>query len=767
MKKACLIIIVFMLNLCLAYPQSLKDLVGYWKFDEHGGKIALDMISGRADSIHYIFNNTKPLSDPIRRKGILYEALEFDGFSSWIERSASSFLTPSEQLSISVWVAPRDFESGQGGKLSAIVNQQDLKKKTGFALGMYRHGSWSFQFGTGDKWIEIWDEGNPLLRQQWSFITATYDASSGTIVLYLNGKPISEKKFFKDLPIKVADNSLLIGRHNQNETLNRGNFPLNMYNGLMDELRIYKRALSSDEVKNLYLDYLSLCDNQIPVIPYKDIMIDRSKYNDDLNRPEFHASPPGHWMNEPHAPFYYNGKYHINYQFNVTGPYWGQICWGHWVSTDMVHWKDLPESIYPENDTIAPDGIWSGSATYDKNGSPVLFYTFGNLKKAFSQGVAMAVPNNIKDSNLVKWDKYPKPTITQKSGQAMTGEFRDPFAWKDYDNDGKWYMLVGSGQRGPTVSHPEGTAWFYESDDLLSWKLKGEFYKTDFNKYPEMAGIWELPVLLPIGKYPNGERKYVFMCSPVVRGLNVRYFIGKIDKQKSCFVPDDETPQQMNYGGGGFTASSGMVDPKTGRTIVFTLSHGGTGPGWAGNMGLPIEISLDKGNDLVINPIKELESLRNKELVSLQNKNIEIANNKLKKIGGDMIEILLEIDPMNSKKYGIKVRKSPDDSEMTLVYYDKEKNHICVDGSKSKLDSRRSVNSNNLIIEGPLNLKGENLRLHIYIDKSMLEVYANSRKAITTRMYPSLRDAIGLEIFSDNEIRIKSLNVWKLKSIYY
>jgi beta-fructofuranosidase len=751
--------------------QSEKGLVSHWTFDEGSGKYALDDVSKIEDSVHYIFNTTQPPRDLVSRKGILKEALVFDGYSSFIERPKYALDKLTQGITISVWIAPRTFENGDGGKLSAIVNQQNKNKNQGFALGLFRHGRWSFQVGTGERWIEVWDEGNLVPRRSWSKLVATYDAPTATASLYLNGKLISEKSLFKNLPIQIADEPLVIGQHNQPELSDQhASFKLNMFNGLMDDLKIYDRALSSNEITDSYNIDLATHNNKIPQISYEEIKIDRRQFKDDPYRPQFHASPPGHWMNEPHAPFYYNGKYHINYQFNPTGPYWHQIHWGHWVSNDMVHWYDVPESIYPDNDTLAPDGIWSGSATYDQNGVPVLFYTFGNMSKKYNQGVAMATPEDIKDTDLVYWKKNMQATITQKPGQAMMAEFRDPFAWKDPDSPDKWYMLVGSGQRGPTVDHPEGTAWFYESTDLHNWKLKGEFYKANFKKYPEMAGIWELPVVLPIGRYLNGERKYLFMCSPVVNGLNIRYFTGKIDPEKSFFVPDSVQPQQMNYGDAGFTASSGMVDPKTGRVIMFTLSHGGKGAGWEGNMGLPVELSLDKDQDLVIRPIRELESLRKKMLVSLSGTTIELANAKLKKVTGDRMEIILEMDPMVSTRCGIKVRKSPKGEEQTLIFYDRLTKIFCVDGEKSTLDSAlsmRYVGWMKAKNQGPLDLKGENLTLHIFLDKSMLEVYANNRKIITTRTYPSLKESTGLELFSKGPVAVKSMEAWDLNSIYY
>src|SRR6266496_4649956 len=92
--------------------QTAKGLVGYWRFDEKNGVTTLDEVSRKTDSIHYIFNTTKPSHDPVRRKGISKEALVFDGFSSWIVRPFDKFTTPTNAITISVWVAPRAFEHG-------------------------------------------------------------------------------------------------------------------------------------------------------------------------------------------------------------------------------------------------------------------------------------------------------------------------------------------------------------------------------------------------------------------------------------------------------------------------------------------------------------------------------------------------------------------------------------------------------------------------------------------------------------------------------
>ncbi|MBD0289314.1 MAG: GH32 C-terminal domain-containing protein, partial [Flavisolibacter sp.] len=555
--------------------------------------------------------------------------------------------------------------------------------------------------------------------------------------LYLNGELIVQKKWSNALSIKPSSLPLRIGKHNQPELLDgRGRIELNMFNGFMDELKIYNTALSATEIKASYRHYLAAHQNKVPSIAYEEIKIDRAQFKDDPYRPQYHAIPPGHWMNEPHAPVYYNGKYHLTYQHNPTGPYWHQIHWGHWASDDLVHWYDLPEAIFPDADTVSPDGIWSGSAAVDEKGVPVYFYTFGNWSKVRNQGVALAFPKDPKDPNLTEWIKDTKPLITQAEGQGLTGEFRDPFAWKDKE-DNKWYLLVGSG-----IQDKGGTAWFYESDDFRNWKLKGPFYLSNYEKYPFLGSIWELPVFLPVGKYENGETKYIMIVSPkgYKENVEVYYWLGRFDKKNARFIPDDEEPQYWDYGVRTFIGPSGFVDPKTGRVLIFTIAAGGHGPGWAaGCVSLPAHIFLNEEGKLGVKPIKELQTLRKKELISLSNKTLSEANEALKNIQGNMLEIVLDVES-NANKYGIKIRKSPDDKEETVILYDAINKKLKADLSKTSLkgglirDPLSGTDKRADVIQH-FDLNGESFKLHIFIDKALIQAYANDQKTITTWAY--------------------------------
>lgn len=99
----------------------------------------------------------------------------------------------------------------------------------------------------------------------------------------------------------------------------------------------------------------------MPEIPFEQISL-QNVLTEDIYKTQFHGGPYQHWMNEPHAPVYYNGMYYLFFQQNITGTYWRNICWGHLVSEDMVSWRPVKEAITPTENTVVPDGAWSGGA---------------------------------------------------------------------------------------------------------------------------------------------------------------------------------------------------------------------------------------------------------------------------------------------------------------------------------------------------------------------------------------------------------------------
>ncbi|BCS82172.1 GH32 C-terminal domain-containing protein [Anaerocellum diazotrophicum] len=744
-----------------------RGLIAYWSFDECKGKTAKDEVSKKQDYINYVFNNAvyaSPKDPEWRKSGIKGGSLSFDGYSTFITRKAGDIELPRDQLTIEAWVAPRNYEYGDEGKLSAIVNQHNRDKKEGYILGMYRHGTWSFQCGIGDEWVEVWCNDHPLEKYKWNYIVATYDSRESIVRLYYNGQEVASKKTPKNYPINLTKEDFIIGKNNQAVAF-AGVFNFNMFSGLIDEIKIYNVALSPEQIKNNFDNYIAQYGSKIPEIPPSDIEIDESKYDGDPHRPQYHAMPPGNWMNESHAPIYYKGKYHLFYQFNPQGPYWHQIHWGHWVSDDMVMWKNVSPALAPEAGNLDPDGCWSGSATYDRDGNPVIFYTAGNDAASPNQRIAIARPADLNDPDLVKWVKYPEPVIVQEKGIGIYGEFRDPFAWYDRESD-KWYCLVGSGREDGS----QGTALVYVSSDMYHWEYKGHLFDGDVSQYKYLGTVWELPVLLPIGKDKDGNMKYIFLVTPC-RGeakVDVYYWIGRWDKESCRFKPDHIEPRLLDLGGGHLTAQAGFVTPD-GRTVLFSIVQNFRTPqaeyesGWAQSNALPVTVSYNVyTQDIDVKPIKELEGLRAQKLADIKDKSIDEANQLIGNIKSDMLEIILEFDkPQNAKKFGIKVRRSPRGEEETLFYYDLNEGAYYVDRNKSSIDPDTRCYG---IQGGKVDLNGENVKIHIYIDRSIIESFINYKKKITTRVYPGRIDSLGIQLWADGKIRIKSLEIWQMNA---
>ncbi|KAM0878824.1 hypothetical protein ACQ4PT_034639 [Festuca glaucescens] len=180
-------------------------------------------------------------------------------------------------------------------------------------------------------------------------------------------------------------------------------------------------------------------------------------------RPAFHFRPQKNWMNDPNAPMYYKGWYHLFYQYNPEDAVWGHIVWAHSVSHDLINWVPLEPAIRP---SIKADkyGCWSGSATMLLDGTPAILYT-GIIKKVKGSNYQvqnLAYPKNRSDPLLREWIKPAVNPVILPEPKMNKTLFRDPTtAWRA---DGLWHVLVGS-REGST----HGIAYHYQSRDFKRW----------------------------------------------------------------------------------------------------------------------------------------------------------------------------------------------------------------------------------------------------------------------------------------------------------
>ena len=537
----------------------------------------------------------------------------------------------------------------------------------------------------------------------------------------------------------------------------------------MDELILFDAVLSPDQIA-------ALADREPVSIPYEAIAL-TNILTDDPYKTQYHGGPYQHWMNEPHAPVYYNGMYHLFFQSNSVGTYWRNICWGHLVSEDTVRWRPVKEAIVPTENSVVPDGVWSGGAALDKNGVPVLFFTAGNDSfrgddLISNQNIGAAYPADLNDPELTEWVIYPELAIAQQPGQGRPGEFRDAHIWKEGE---WWYMLVCSGSETATG----GTALLYVTDTLevkadgtidMDWQYKGPVYEME-NQAVTYGTSWELPILLPLTNWAGTVTRYAFFISPAPASIadnKVYYFLGDFDRETGKFTPDEAfggLPRMLDYGSNVFTGPSVLQDPVTGRVCMFSIMQDQrTGPeeaaaGWAHCVGLTRNICLnDDGTDVCIAPDPRVYDLLGEELLSLENISVDEANAALENVTGDMLYIKAVLAPQDQQNFGLTCKAEGRRNQTTFTYYTAK-------GTMDGYTSNRGKGAAVSVVEGPVPLKDGTLTMEIFIDRSLAEGFFNGDKSISIRSYAA-PDAQQIRLFADGELKVTALHIHTVSSIY-
>src|SRR5262245_3574896 len=234
-------------------------------------------------------------------------------------------------------------------------------------------------------------------------------------------------------------------------------------------------------------------------------------------RPQFHFTPATNWMNDPNGLVFFEGEYHLFYQFNPAGDKWGHMSWGHAVSRDLVHWQHLPVALREEDGVM----IFSGSAVVDwKNtsgfgpaGKPPLIaiYTGHYTKKPLqNQHIAYSIDRG---RTWTKFAGNPVLDINEK-------DFRDPKVFW-HEPTRRWVMVVAWPAHRKTR--------FYASPDLKSWT-----HLSDFGPADSTTGIWECPDLFPLRvEGDSNQTRWVLIANigsgaPAVRS-GCQYFVGDFD----------------------------------------------------------------------------------------------------------------------------------------------------------------------------------------------------------------------------------------------
>nr|XP_023908670.1 acid beta-fructofuranosidase [Quercus suber] len=541
---------------------------------------------------------------------------------------------------------------------------------------------------------------------------------------------------------------------------------------------------------------LAFADHNVISYPWNNSML-------SWQRTSFHFQPEKNWMNDPNGPMFYKGWYHFFYQYNPNGAVWGDIVWGHAVSTDLIHWLHLPLAMVADQ-WYDINGVWTGSATVLPNGEVVMLYTGSTNESVQVQN--LAYPANLSDPLLIDWVKHSDNPVLLPPPGINKNDFRDPTtAW--YTSDGKWKFAIGS--RVNTT----GITLVYHTKDFKSYeRLDGLLHSV-----PD-TGMWECVDFYPVSKTAakgldtsvTGPGVKHVMKTSLDNDRQDYYALGIYDEQTDTWVPDNPNIGiGIRYDYGIFYASKTFYDEQKERRVLWgwigesDSEFADMKKGWASVQGIPRTVLLDTktGSNLLQWPVEEVDSLRlsGKEFDKVEVKagsvvpldivsatqldivaEFELDEEALERTAQSNVEFSCGNSQGAAQRgalgpFGLLILADESLSEQTPVYFYIAKGtdgnlttFFCVDRSRSSeaTDVNKQIHGGYVPV-----LKDEKLSVRLLVDHSIVESFVQGgRTCITSRVYPTkaIYGAARLFLFNNaTEATVtSSLKIWQMNSAF-
>ncbi len=525
-----------------------------------------------------------------------------------------------------------------------------------------------------------------------------------------------------------------------------------------------------------FSDTLEDQENELASNPLLDRMIaSRSAKSDDPHRPIYHYVNPENTLNDPNGLCYWNGRWHLFYQgYPPEDP---RVHWGHAVSEDLVHWRDLPYAIYPD-----PEECCFSGSTFVEDDRVIAMYhgtQVGNMCAVSS------------DPLLLNWDKVTGNAvipIQPQDGTPQEYTVFDPCIWKKGD---QYYSLsAGTLPDGPGGKRIAAD-FLFRSKDLTEWEYLHPF--TEDDRFTLVGDDGACPYFWPIS-----NRWILPFFSHMSGG---QYLLGDYDMDRDKFVVTSHG--LFNFGPStpsGVHAPSATPDGDGGVIIIFNMNPGYPSEGWNQIMTLPRRLTLADRDELNIEPAGDVASLRTayQHIGSTSlpaNQEVVLDN-----VSGNAIELQLEIDVRSAPMVELNVLRSPNREEFTKIAFYKDRGFrihrdlpkqgaLLASGlpvvpefgsprptptmqSLLTLDTSYSSTLPEALSRAPETApivlgKDETLRLRVFVDKSVVEVFANGRQCVAARVYPGRADSLGLSLRAQGaDAMLNSLDVWQMANIY-
>jgi beta-fructofuranosidase len=457
----------------------------------------------------------------------------------------------------------------------------------------------------------------------------------------------------------------------------------------------------------------------------------REKLLADRHRPAYHFTVPEGYCRpfDPNGCIFWKGQYHLFYIFQDDRGH----NWGHVSSLDLVHWRHHPTGLVT--------GMFSGNCFVNKDGVPTICHHQVDL------GNSMVVSL---DEELNSWEKLESNPITPVTaeGDEHHGKYRswDPSGWLE---NVTYYAIFGGKRAAIAKSDTLEGPWHYVGD-LMAHPIAG----VDIDEDISCADLYEF-----------GDR-HMLLC--ISHRMGCRYYLG--DWKNEQFYP--EFHAQMSWADNGFFAPRSLLDDR-GRRIMWAWILDGrdeearNASGWSGTMCLPRVLSPAPDRSLLITVPEELEALRYNPREREHLTVLADSETIIEDVRGDTLEMCIEFAPSTTERVGVKVCRSDHGEEETLIYYDSVAKKLTVDTRRSGGDEEAhgpgiADSVAQKVESGPFELAaGEPLELRIFVDRSVVEVFANKRQAVMRRIYPTREDSLGVSLWSiGGDATATSLRAW-------
>lgn len=716
---------------CIAFGSYAKK-VAHFDMQIKSGKIT-ETITGKEYPVEGNFL-------PENVAGAVGSALRFDGYTSHVTAELGDILpADSKTMTVSVWVAVPcypiiqiDTDTSEKTPIITCLNK-DTKSGFGFYLGF--DGKYAFNTYVGG-WPVTIEVDTPLPTYEWNNLVAVIDCENRSAKLFNNGVEVGSSK--ANGSISMSASPFYMGQGTDSRM--NGPFELMSFNGLIDDITVWDEAKSLTEIQTWKAENTP------------DLNIPASRFADDLLRPRFHGMPAAGWTNECHGMYYSDGRYHLFFQKNADGPFMARLHWGHISSENLYDWREEKIALAP-GDWYDIKGCWSGCVFSDDiitGGTPNIVYTAVDYSKAM---IAQASPLT---GELNNWVKNAGNPIISNRPNGLSDDFRDPYFFR-HGNDA--YIIVGSSKNGigtTTLHHYNSTSgmWSNNGDIFFS----GNSASTD-------GTFWEMP---NITEMPNG--KWLFTATPLgtSQGVRTLYWTGDIASDGK-FVPDANSTKprlvEMNSRDG-FGLLSPTIYRHDNKTIVLGIVPDKLPAvtnwrlGWAHCYSLPREWTLSDDGVLLQKPFDGLTGLRTSTFFTKSDFEISGVLD-LAPVDGRAVEICGTFE-VGTSEFGFNIFKSG--TSEGKIFYNPTSGELTADFS----NLARLTNDNGVydgiyrcvLPEKPA--VGETLKLNIFIDHSILDIFINDKWATSIRVFPTDENADGLEVFSTTSTKALDLKAWKL-----